>query len=138
MSFFSTLFQKRPLVHSLTDPFASADRLILKDVYTAFPGGRYREDGPWSGERFRQDYLIPRLRSVIADCGRIVIDLDGCGLAASFLEEVFGGLVRESPDIDPETLAWTMKIVAPTDKSMWPYIHLAQHFIDAAFERRVS
>lgn len=119
-----------------SDPFAEADRLVFKDVYTHFPGGRYRTDGPWSGERFRQDYLVPRLRRAIANCDRVVLDLSGSGLAASFMEEVFGGLVREWPELDHETLAWTMKIDAPTDKSMWPYIHLAQHFIDAAFEAR--
>ena len=69
------------------------DRIVV-DVANDFsrtPGGRYRTDGRWSGQEFREDKLQPLL-----DRGDdIVVDLDGPeGFTASFLEEVFGGLVR--------------------------------------------
>ena len=60
--------------------------------FSRYPAGRYKADGPYSGETFREDFLIPQLRQ--ADT-RIVVQLDGArGLASSFLEEAFGGLVR--------------------------------------------
>jgi len=66
-----------------------------------YPAGRYLSDGPFSGQAFRQEHLVPALRRVH---GVIDIELDGArGLASSFLEESFGGLVREE-GFDPQTL----------------------------------
>jgi hypothetical protein len=63
---------------------------VAKD-YSRFPAGRYRTDGPFSGERFREDILEPALHQ--ADV--IEIELDGVsGFGSSFLDEAFGGLVR--------------------------------------------
>lgn len=63
---------------------------IAKD-FSKYPGGRYHTDGPYSGEKFREEILAPSL-----DNNEIVtIDLDGAlGYGSSFLEEAFGGLVR--------------------------------------------
>lgn len=59
--------------------------------FTKYPGGRYRTDGKGSAEAFREDHLEPALR----DGGRVAVDLDGVlGAGSSFLEEAFGGLVR--------------------------------------------
>ena len=56
------------------------------------PGGRYRTDGPCSGEAFREDYLVPELSE---DQTCVTVSLIGVpGLSSSFLEEAFGGLVR--------------------------------------------
>ncbi len=66
------------------------------NIATAFsrtPGARYRTDGPYSGEEFRQKYLEPLFRDGSTE--RIQIILDGTeGYATSFLEEAFGGLAR--------------------------------------------
>jgi|ERR1019366_9160724 hypothetical protein len=60
--------------------------------FTPTPGGRYRKEGEWSGEQFRVDLVEPALK----DSGEVIIDLDGPeGFTTSFLEEVFGGLVRK-------------------------------------------
>jgi hypothetical protein len=60
--------------------------------FTRFPAGRYKADGPFSGERFRDDFLIPALTSH----DRVTVRLDGVmGYGSSFLEEVFGGLRRD-------------------------------------------
>lgn len=65
--------------------------ISLARDFTKFPAGRYKDDGPYSGELFRERYLAPALESDEA----IVIDLDGArGYGSSFLEEAFGGLVR--------------------------------------------
>ena len=55
---------------------------ICKD-YTDTPGGRYISQGEFSGEDFRNKLLKPK-------------DLDGgYGYGSSFLEEAFGGLIRD-------------------------------------------
>jgi hypothetical protein len=63
--------------------------------FTRFPAGRYKSDGKFSGQRFRDDFLIPAL----CDHREVRIHLDGTmGYGSSFLEEAFGGLVREGLD----------------------------------------
>lgn len=69
----------------------------LVEDFSKFPGGRYLSDGPYSGEKFRKDLLIPALEKD----NFVSINLDGTmGLPASFLEEAFGGLVRGGYDKD--------------------------------------
>lgn len=63
--------------------------------FTATPGGRYRTDGEFSGEQFREEVLVPRFNQAVEGSSELVVDLDGvAGYATSFLEEAFGGLVR--------------------------------------------
>lgn len=60
--------------------------------YSDAPAGRYKSDGPYSGERFRDDILLPALM----EHDSVEVDLSGvAGYGSSFLEEVFGGLVRK-------------------------------------------
>lgn len=62
------------------------------DIFTDMPSGRYREDSSDSAEEFRDDILVPLLR----EHDIIVLDLrDVYGYPSSFLEEAFGGLIRE-------------------------------------------
>ena len=64
---------------------------IARD-YTPFPGGRYRRNGKGSGQEFREKFLVPPLKMN----EHLVVELDGAsGYPSSFLEEAFGGLVRE-------------------------------------------
>lgn len=63
----------------------------IAEQFTRFPAGRYRSDGRYSGERFREDFLAPALRQH----AKVAVQLDGTmGYGSSFLEEAFGGLVR--------------------------------------------
>jgi hypothetical protein len=56
-----------------------------------FLGGRFRSQGPSSGEAFRDDILIPLLKVV----DLVDIDFDGIlGPTPGFFEEAFGGLIR--------------------------------------------
>jgi hypothetical protein len=65
--------------------------VIAKD-YSETPAGRYRTDGSYTGERFRDELLYPAFQ----DNDSVVIDLNGTlGYGSSFLEEAFGGLIRE-------------------------------------------
>lgn len=59
--------------------------------FTRYPAGRFTGDGPFSGEAFREKFLIP----ILKESGRATVKLDGTvGYGSSFLEEAFGGLVR--------------------------------------------
>lgn len=54
--------------------------------------GRYAADGGFSGERFREDVLIPSLaeyKKVQLDFSKVV------ATPSSFFEEAFGGLIRK-------------------------------------------
>lgn len=69
---------------------------ISTDFATA-PGPRYRAEGDHSGEEFRIDFLLPRLQDAIKAHETLLVDLDGtAGYGTSFLEEAFGGLIREN------------------------------------------
>ncbi len=60
--------------------------------FSQFPAGRYVSDGNFSGEKFRDKFLLPALE----EFKKIRILLDGTkGYGSSFLEEAFGGLVRK-------------------------------------------
>ncbi|GLR38317.1 hypothetical protein GCM10011247_37150 [Pseudomonas plecoglossicida] len=63
---------------------------ISKD-FSEYPAGRYRVDGDYSGEVFREEILVPNLLE--SDVVEIVFD-GSMGYGSSFLEEAFGGLVR--------------------------------------------
>lgn len=68
---------------------------VAKD-FSVTPGGRYVNQGKWSGEEFRREFVEPKLREVISEGGKLYISLDGtAGYATSFLEEAFGGIVRD-------------------------------------------
>lgn len=69
---------------------------VAKDFSTA-PGPRYRSEGKFSGEEFRCDLLFPKFQEVLESGGQLTVELDGtAGYGTSFLEESFGGLIREN------------------------------------------
>ena len=77
-----------------------ADKMIsIARDFSRSPAGRHISDGPYSGERFREEFLVPALMHD----SNIVLELDGTrGMGSSFLEEAFGGLVRRG--FDPSLL----------------------------------
>lgn len=59
--------------------------------FSRYPAGRYLNDGPYSGQHFRERFLLPYLQGG----QKVIVYLDGTrGYGSSFLEEAFGGLVR--------------------------------------------
>ena len=67
-------------------------KIHIAEEFSRYPAGRYIKDGPFSGELFRKKFLEPNLKAQET----ITIDLDGTrGYGSSFLEEAFGGLVRQ-------------------------------------------
>ncbi len=73
------------------------DRYVYKisSKYTKTPGPRRSKEGDYPGEDFRRKILSKLVNEAIHDNVKLVIDLDGTeGYSSSFLEESFGGLIR--------------------------------------------
>ena len=75
--------------------------LHVVDEYSKSLGARYESEAPFSGERFRDEMLYPKLYDAMRQNKILVVNLDGgFGYACSFLDEAFGGLIR----VDGENL----------------------------------
>lgn len=73
---------------------------IAKD-FSKTPGGRMIEEGPHSGELFRNNSLYPKYMEAKKEDAILEVNLDGClGYPSSFLDESFGGLARLITDED--------------------------------------
>ena len=96
--------------------------------FSRYPFGRYEEDGPYSGEVFRKKILLPAFRK---DNDIVEVILDGArGLGSSFLEEAFGGLVREG--IPAADVHRRLKVVSNLDPS---HVTEIKGYIDRAHEQ---
>jgi len=91
---------------------------IAKDFSTT-PAGRHAKFHPASGEAFRDSILLPALRQ-----GVVTVDLDGtAGYGSSFLEEAFGGLIRNG--LAAETVRQRLKLKSSMtvySDRIWRYI----------------
>lgn len=110
-------------VHAIID--------VARD-FSKVPGGRFARLGPYSGEEFRKLHLVPALRAARKDNGRVTVILDGAaGYPASFLEEAFGGLIREE-GFSLEEIARFLIIDAQAQRFQirrdmaWSYIRAAE------------
>ncbi|TSD71172.1 DUF4325 domain-containing protein [Janthinobacterium sp. KBS0711] len=75
-------------------------KLSVATEFSEFPAGRVPDDGPNSGERFREEKLLPLLNG---SGDRIEINLDETmGYGSSFLEEAFAGLLRNNGKTERE------------------------------------
>ena len=86
------------------------NKIIIAEEYTKYPGLRYESLTPGiSGERFRDDYLIPAL----SEHQQIEVILDGNigQYIPSFLEESFAGLVRKL-NLTMEDFTCRIKIIS--------------------------
>lgn len=105
---------------------------IVKD-FSRCPGARYPEEGNNSGQEFREKLLSPKFREAIESGNHLIVILDGsAGYATSFIEEAFGGLVREGR-YTLEQILNTMEIVSNEDPS---YIDDAKAYMKNAWENR--
>jgi len=106
----------------------SGYNLKIAEVFTKFPAGRFRTDGNYSGERFRDDFLFPALKKY----SKVIVQLDGVrGYGSSFLEEAFGGLLRNGL-ISKKDLQAKLEIkyddqsLSSYETEIWGYINDAQ------------
>ena len=96
--------------------------ISVAEDFSRFPAGRFRSDGPHSGQAFKDELLLPALQRT----GAVRVLLDGTmGYGSSFLEEAFGGLVRENGYL-PGELEDRLTIEALDSsliKEVWEYVH---------------
>lgn len=99
--------------------------ISISNDFSLFPAGRYEKDGPYTGEGFRKNVLVPAL----AEYTTVTIQLDNpLGYGSSFLEEAFGGLVREE-GFSEEELSGRLVFEGKKESvklSIHSYIHKAQ------------
>lgn len=102
--------------------------ISIAKQFSPTPGGRFLRDGPFPGEKFRDEVLLPALSKEGAS---VVVDMDGAsGYGSSFLEEAFGGLVRKG--FAPAVLHSKLTI-----RSSHPsYVTRVWNYIDHAADRR--
>ncbi|MHC4692062.1 MAG: STAS-like domain-containing protein [Planctomycetota bacterium] len=85
-------------------------RISIAEEFTDSPGTRFRVDGEFSGEQFREEVLMPKLNA-LQPYEILEINFDGVfGYPPSFLEEAFGGLIREIDD--PENIEKKLKFIS--------------------------
>ena len=98
----------------------------IAEQYSRSPAGRLRTDGPFSGERFREEILVPALQ---ASDDWLEVDLRGAlGFGSSFLEEAFGGLVRNGL-YSAEQLHRRLRIKSDVnlyERRIWAYVRAAR------------
>jgi len=98
--------------------------------FSRIPGGRYVRHGEFSGEAFRSEVLAPALRKF----DHVTVNLDGTvGYSGSFIEEAFGGLLRDegfsAEDIDRQLT------ITCSDQRYALYVRMAQQYIREAANR---
>jgi hypothetical protein len=94
--------------------------ISIAKQYSRTPAGRYRSDGPRSAEQFREEILAPALSR-----GQdVTVDLDGTlGYSFSFLEEAFGGLVRNGFQLaDLKSRLHITTSLAVYEERVWRYM----------------
>lgn len=107
--------------------------IVVGRDFSDAPAGRYRTDGPFSGEEFRESRLVPAL----SEGGVVTVDLSGAyGYGSSFLEEVFGGLVR-SGRFSKEDLDKRL-IIAAKDPRKKCYIERVKTYMAEAWNARAK
>ena len=107
--------------------------LNIAKEYTRCPGARYENEGDYSGERFRNEYLAPKLKEAIEAGVKLEVVLDGsAGYSTSFLEESFGGLIRT----DHYTLQDVTEYIIITSNEDPSYIEDINVYWEHAWENR--
>lgn len=105
----------------------------ISEDYSKYPIGRFPDDGDYSGARFRDEYLYPKLNEIIAfdKNEKLIVNLDGVrSFGSSFLEEAFGGLIRRGY-FTREQLKNKL-VIEYTQKNMRIFADLIKDYIDKA------
>lgn len=99
---------------------------IAKD-FSAVPAGRYEGDSEYHGTAFRENCLAPPLKK--GDHVHVIFD-GVAGFGSSFLDEAFGGLVRNE-GLTKEFLADHLSL-ATSQPELEPFVRLARRYIQEA------
>lgn len=103
------------------------DKIIFKVVkeFSRTPSARVAKEGRFPGTDLRSK-ITPFIKQALQEKNIFLIDLDGAsGYGTSFLEEVFGGLIREE-HFKYEELKGCLKIKSDEEPELideiWEYI----------------
>lgn len=104
-------------------------KIVVAEDFYRRPAGRYRNQGTYTGEAFRDDILLPLLKTIQKN-DKLIVDFTGVSMTgSSFLEEAFGGLVRNH-NFDSETLEKILVLSFPRrpslEETVWKYIRDAE------------
>lgn len=94
---------------------ATQQTISVAKQYSRHPAGRVDADGPFNGKKFLERLLLPTFQRC-REAGRTLrVELDGvAGYGSSFLEEAFGGLVREA-GLPANQILGTLQLVTEDD-----------------------
>ena len=106
------------------DPAEETISHSIAQDFTRTPGPRFRSEGKFSGEEFRQEFLEKWFAEARQQGAKLFIDLDGgYGYAPSFIEEAFGGLAR-------------IRVARLSAEPRSPsFVYLARHFSRHGFDQ---
>lgn len=91
-------------------------KINICNDYSETPGARYKSEGEYSGEEFRDSILRPKYEEAVKNGEKLVIELDGgYGYPTSFLEEAFGGLARIH---DPKEVNSVLDFISEDEPSL--------------------
>ena len=91
--------------------------LNIAKEFSRCPGARYKGEGDYSGEEFRENFLLPKLKEACDKGCKLRIILDGsAGYSTAFLEESFGGLIRHD-QMDYQKIINTIEFLSNEDPS---------------------
>lgn len=101
-------------------------KLNIARDFSDVPIGRYSADSKFSGELFREKFLKPKLEE-LANGEKLIVDItDVEGYGSSFLEEAFGGLVRNhyfsSKELKEKLHIQSNEIYKMYEDLIWEYI----------------
>jgi hypothetical protein len=85
---------------------------IAKD-FSKVPAGRTDDDGDFNGTKFRRKHLVPALKA--NEFVQVILDHTE-GFGSSFLDEAFGGLVKEE-GFSREEIQRRLSFVASTKRA---------------------
>lgn len=96
------------------------DTITIATDFCRAPAGRYRKNGDFTGEVFRDDILVPALLN--PDFAKVYINLDGLdGVGSSFWDEAFGEMIRKGL-VSTEVIKNKMELVCTDDVYLIPTI----------------
>lgn len=97
------------------------------------PGGRYISEGKNSAEEFRDTHLAPALKDEDS-YDQVRVDFGGVtDFSAAFLDEAFGGLVRQHK-MDGDFLKKRL-VICTSEGDMEDYVRMAKRYIDHALSK---
>ena len=106
---------------------------IIATQFSRTPSARVESEGKYPGQQLRE-IIVPMIKECIEKNETFLIDLDGtAGYGTSFLEEVFGGLVRIE-HLSYKDLKKHLKIKSDEEEELieecWSYIEDAHNAKD--------